>query len=81
MQRETHMRTVFGNSSAERFDDAGIDVEEIITGHTGLSGDTSRDDNNIRSLQSFSQMLFTRIPRYLFFIKFSLNVNVKPTSH
>lgn len=77
------MRAVFGNSSAERFDDASIDVEEIITGHTGLSGDTSRDDNNIRSLQSFSQMLFTRIPTHLFLkeIKFSLNVNVKPTSH
>jgi len=59
------MRAVFGNSSAERFDDAGIDVEEIITGHTGLSGDTSRDYNNIRSLQSFSPMLFTRIPTHL----------------
>ena len=43
----THIRAVLGDGSAERFDDTGINVEEIVTGHTGLSGHASRDDNNI----------------------------------
>ena len=60
------MRAVLGNGSAQRFYDSGIDVEEIVTGHTGLSGHTGRDDNDIGSLQSFRQLLFTSVTRYLF---------------
>jgi len=31
----------------EALDDASVDVEEIITGHSWLAGNSSGDDNNV----------------------------------
>ena len=64
-QSNTHVGAVLGESNAERFDNASIDFEESITRHSGLPGHTSRDDNNIRSLQCFSEFLLTLVPKNL----------------
>ena len=33
-------------------DDGGVGVEEIVTGHAGLAGDTSGDDNDVAAGKS-----------------------------
>lgn len=45
------MRAEFGDRGAEGLDDAGIDVEEIVTSHARLSWDAGGDDNHVGSLQ------------------------------
>mmetsp|Transcript_110497 Transcript_110497/g.191505 ORF Transcript_110497/g.191505 Transcript_110497/m.191505 type:complete len:265 (+) Transcript_110497:1110-1904(+) len=40
-------------------DDTGIDVEQVVTGHTRLAGDTGRDDNHVAVLQSVQQFVTT----------------------
>lgn len=41
------LRRELSNSLGEITDNGGIGVEKIITGHAGLSGDTSGNDNNL----------------------------------
>ena len=43
---------VLGAGLGEVADDGGVGVEEIITGHAGLTGDTSGDDNDIAAGKS-----------------------------
>jgi len=43
---------VLGASDSEVTDDRGVGVKEIVSGHTGLSGDTSGNDNNLSTGQS-----------------------------
>ena len=38
-------------------DDRGVGVEEIITGHTGLAGNTGRDEDDLRALKAVLQTL------------------------
>lgn len=40
-------RSKLSNALGQITDNGGIGVEQVITGHTGLSGDTSGDDNNL----------------------------------
>lgn len=46
-----------GNSLGQVTDNGGVGVEEIVTGHTGLSGDTGGDDNNLDALKSLLKTL------------------------
>jgi hypothetical protein len=43
----------FSNSLGKITHNGGVGVEEIVTGHTGFPGHTSRDDDNVHALQSF----------------------------
>lgn len=42
-------------------DDGGISVEEIITSHAWLAGNTSRDENDVRALQALRQTRWGRV--------------------
>lgn len=44
-----------GNALDEIPDNAGVDLEQVITGHARLPGNTSRDDNNIGASKSVLQ--------------------------
>lgn len=46
-----------GSSLGEVADDGGVGVEEVITGHAGLTGDTGRDEDDFGALQSITQTL------------------------
>jgi len=46
------LRYLLGAGSGQVADDGGVGVEEIITGHAGLAGDTSGDDNDIAASKS-----------------------------
>lgn len=59
------MRAVFCNGCTQGFDNACIDVKEVITGHSWFSWHASRNNNNICSLQSLAKLVLTHIPSYL----------------
>ena len=58
---DTDVGAVLCNCGAKWFNNASINVEEIITGHARLSWNTSRNDDNIGSLQSFAELLLTHV--------------------
>ena len=41
-----------GNGLGEVADDGGVGVEEIVTGHAGLAGDTGGDEDNLGTLEA-----------------------------
>jgi hypothetical protein len=49
--QDESLGAILGDTLNEIADDAGVDLEEIITGHTGLAGNTGGDDNNISTGQ------------------------------
>ena len=44
-----------GGGLGEVADDGGVGVEQVVTGHAGLAGNTGGDQDNIATLQSVSQ--------------------------
>jgi hypothetical protein len=50
---------LLGNSLGNTLNDVGVGVEQVITSHTGLSGDTSRDNNDIGTNQGLTDVLGT----------------------
>lgn len=46
-----------GSGLGEVADDGGVGVEEVVTGHTGLAGDTSRDEDDLGALESITKTL------------------------
>ncbi len=48
---------VLGNSFGKVADDGCVGVEQVVTGHAGLSGHTSRDNDNLGALQSLSELV------------------------
>lgn len=48
---------VLCDSLGQVADDGGIGVEEVITGHSRLAGDTSRDHDNLDALESLCKFL------------------------
>ena len=40
---------------SEVADDGGVGVEEVITGHAGLAGDTSRDEDDLGALEGLGK--------------------------
>jgi hypothetical protein len=46
---------VLSSGFGEIADDGGVGVEEVVTGHAGLAGDTSGDDNNLSALEGLGE--------------------------
>lgn len=46
-----------GNGLGEVTDDGGISVEEVVTGHAGLAGDTGGDEDDVRALEGGGETL------------------------
>jgi len=46
-----------GASSSQIADDGGIGVEEVVTGHSRLAGNTSGDENNLGASQALLEVL------------------------
>lgn len=44
-----------GSGLGEVTDDGSVGVEQVITGHAGLAGDTSGDENDLRVLEAVAQ--------------------------
>ena len=44
-----------GSGLGEVADDGSVGVEQVITGHAGLAGDTSGDENDLRALEAVAQ--------------------------
>jgi hypothetical protein len=42
-------------------DDGGIGVEEVVTGHAGLAGDTSGDDDDLGALERIGEARGSRL--------------------
>jgi hypothetical protein len=42
---------VLGGGLGEVADDGGVGVEQVVTGHAGLAGDTSGDDDDLGALE------------------------------
>lgn len=49
--QDVSLRCNLGDNLDEALDDAGVDVEKIITGHARFSWDTSRNDDDVRILE------------------------------
>lgn len=54
---EVSVGGVLGSGLGEIADDGGVGVEEIVTGHAGLAGDTSGDEDNLGVLQGTGEAL------------------------
>ena len=52
---------ILGNGSGQSLDDVGIGVEEIITSHSRLAGNTSGNDDNVNSLQGILQLIVSLV--------------------
>lgn len=50
-----------GGGLGEVTDNGGIGVEEIVTGHTGLAGDTGGDEDDLGALESITETLGGRV--------------------
>lgn len=44
-----------GNSLGEIADDGGVGVEEVVTGHAGLAGDTGGDEDDLSALEALGE--------------------------
>ena len=60
---ELSLGGVLGNSLGQVANDGGVGVEQIVTGHAGLAGDTSGDEDNLRALQALSERLVAILGR------------------
>ncbi len=56
---ESSVGALLGTLGSNSVVNVGIDVEEIVTGHAGLAGDTSGDDDNVSTLESSAKVLRT----------------------
>ncbi len=55
--KDVSIRRVFGDGFGKVSNDGSIGVEKIITRHTRLSGDTSRDKDDLGSHKSMGNLL------------------------
>jgi hypothetical protein len=46
---------VLSGGLGEVADNGGVGVEEVVTGHAGLAGDTSGDDNDLSALEGLGE--------------------------
>lgn len=62
-------RDILSAGGGEVANDGGVGVEEIITGHAGLAGDTSGDDNDIATGKSLLEAVVVgNVARDLFVV-------------
>lgn len=50
-----------GASSSQIADDGGVGVEEVVTGHSRLAGNTSGDEDNLGASQALLEVLVTLV--------------------
>lgn len=55
------MEHLHSGSLGQVHDDRSVGIEEIVSGHTGLSGDPGRNDDHITSLQSFAELIVSLV--------------------
>lgn len=55
------MRTVLGNCGGQRPDDTSINVEEIVSGHSGLTWHTGGDNHDVASLQGLAELFLASV--------------------
>jgi hypothetical protein len=60
-----YLGAVLGNALCQGLHDAGVDVEQVVTGHAGLARHSSRDDHQVSTLQSCSQALLASVSSHL----------------
>jgi hypothetical protein len=58
---ERSVRASLGSSSSDVGVDTSVDVEEIVTSHAGLTGNTSGDDDDVSVLKGGREVLLTSI--------------------
>lgn len=46
---------MLGGGLGQIADDGGVGVEQVITGHTGLARNASRDDNDLSALEGLGE--------------------------
>jgi hypothetical protein len=51
------LRAVHGTGLSKSANNVCVGVEQVITGHTGLTGNTSGDNDNIAALKSSSEVI------------------------
>jgi hypothetical protein len=54
----TCTNNLLGNASGQVADDARVDVEKVITSHTGLTSNPSSNDDNLSSSQTSRELIF-----------------------
>lgn len=52
--------SIGGNTNGNVSDNGGVDVEEVVSGHAWLTGDTSGDDDDVRALEGLVQTAVRR---------------------
>lgn len=57
----TNPRNSLSASTGKALDDAGVGVEKIVAGHTGLSGHSSGDHDDVASLESITELLVANV--------------------
>ena len=50
-----------GNSLGQVADDGGVGVEEVVTGHAGLTGNTGGDEDNVGALEALGEAAGGRV--------------------
>ena len=66
---DASLRTSLSASLSKVHGNTGVGVEEIVTGHTGLSGNTSGNDDNIGAIEDLKEV-------FLAIVTFDLQVSV-----
>ena len=57
----THIWGSLGTGLCKGLDDAGVDVEEVVTGHARFSGNTSWDDDQLGACNCTLQILLASV--------------------
>jgi hypothetical protein len=65
MGRDAYVGAVLGDGSAQRLNDAGVDVEEVVPGHAGLPGHSCGDDDDVGALQRLPELVVPHEPLHL----------------
>jgi len=56
---------VLGTRLGDALDNAGVGVEQIVSGHTGLAGHAGGDNNDVAALQGLGHLVGTDVSRHL----------------
>ena len=65
MRHSIYLGAELGNALSQGLHDAGVNVEQVVTGHAGLTRHSSRDDHQVSTLQSCSQALLSSVSSHL----------------
>lgn len=60
--QHAHLGGMLSHSLGQFLHNAGIDIEQVVTGHAGLAGHAGRDDDEVCALQSLPKLLLAIMP-------------------